>query len=385
MRRSGGRIRISAQLLDVGSQAILWAENFNENFTDVLDLEDAVAEKVAALLIPKLTGPERQKLAKRRTDSPDAFEAYLRGRYHLFQATPSEFMKAKTHFEEAARLDPDYALAYAGLSEYYFILGAFAPVSPVECFLKSKEMAERSLALDDSSGEAYAMLGHLALCNFEFEKAERILQRSVELSPNHSLAAMWRAILFSFYGRFDEAIAESKRAVELNPLSAFEKAHHAFVLYQARRFDEAVAVGRRAFADDPNFSHVIGTVSWIFRSMGLTGEAVDLAHRAVETSGGNPWLLCNLAACLGKAGETEKAREILRDLESSSEKFVLPCRMAIAYLNVGDVDRTFAELEKAYAIRDPFLVWLSSEPEIDSLRSDARFVDLERRVKSARF
>jgi TolB-like protein/Tfp pilus assembly protein PilF len=385
MRRAGGRIRISAQLLDVQSKAAIWAENFNEELTDVLDLEDVVAERVANLLIPKLTGDERQKLARRRTDSPEAFEAYLRGRYHLFQATPREFAKAKIYFEEAVRLDADYALAYTGLAEYYFVLGAFAPVSPVECYSKAREMAQRALAIDDSLGEAYATLGHLAISNFELEKAARLLERSVELSPNHSLAAMWRSILFVCYGRYNEAVAESRRAIELNPLGAFEKAHHAFILYQARRFDEATAAGRRAIADDPNFSHGIGTVSWIFRSMGLTGEAVELARRAVETSGGNPWLVCNLAACLGKAGETETARGILRDLESSTETFVLPCRMAIAYFNVGDADRTIAELEKAYEMKDPLLVWLSSEPEIDSLRADERLIDLERRVKNAQF
>jgi pentatricopeptide repeat protein len=383
IRRAGTRIRVSGQLLDIKTGGTVWAEKFDENFTDVLELEDTVAEKVANLLVPHLTGEERKKLAKRATDTPEAFEAYLRGRYHLYQMIPAEFVKAKTYFEDAVRLDPDYALAYIGLAEYYFVLGAFSPMPPIECYEKSREMAERALAIDDSMGEAYGILGYTYFRDYDFEKIENNLARSLELTPNNSFALIWRSGLYTFRGQFDEAIADAKRILEINPLGAFEKTHYLWILYQARRFDEAVEFGRGAVAADPHFAHGIGAYSWVLRHVGQTQEAIEYARRVVELTGSNPRSLNELASCYAKAGETEKARQILSELdETGAVKFVSPCSLAIAQLNLGDYARALAELENAFAIRDPLMLWIATEPEADPLRSDPRFVDLEQRIRN---
>jgi eukaryotic-like serine/threonine-protein kinase len=383
IRRAGERIRVSAQLLDIKTGATVWADKFDENFTDVLELEDTVAERVAKLLVPRLTGEEQKKLARRVTDSPAAFEAYLRGRYHLFQMVPAEFTKAKNFFEAAVRLDPHYALAYVGLAEYYFVLGAFAPVPPLETYQNMREMTERALAIDDSLGEAYAILGYAYFANFDFEKVEKMLRHSIELNPHHTLSRMWLSIVLAYFGRFDEAVAESYRAVELNPLGAFEQIHLAWVLYQTRRFDEAVAVGRKAVASDPHYSYGRAVFSWILRYLGQTDEALEHAARAVELSGGNPWMGCNLAACCGKAGEMEKARGILREIENATAgNYVLPSRLVVTYLNLGDRERALSELEKGLAVRDPMLVWIRTDPECDVLRGDARFIELQRRIEN---
>jgi TolB-like protein/Flp pilus assembly protein TadD len=384
IRRAGERIRVSAQLLDIKSGATVWADKFDENFTDVLELEDTVAEKVAGLLIPKLTGEEQTKLARRNTETPEAFEAYLRGRYHLYQITPGEFAKAKTYFEEAIRLDPEYTLPYIGLAEYYFALGTFSPVPPLECYEKAQEMAERALAIDDSLGEAYAILGYVYFRDFDFEKIEKTLERSIELNPNHAFARIWRSGLYIYYGRFDEAIEDSRRILELNPLGAFEHTHHLWILYQARRFDEAVAFGRKAIAADPHFIHGIGAFSWVLRHVGKTDEALEYARRVVEMTNRSPRSMNELASCYAKAGETEKARQILRKLDDSqSVKYVSPCSLAIAYLNLGDRERALTELDNAFVMRDPLMLWIASEPEADALRGDPRFIDLERRIKNA--
>jgi tetratricopeptide (TPR) repeat protein len=173
IRRAGERIRISAQLLDVNSNSTRWAESFDEKFTDVLELEDTVAEKVAKILTPKLTGEEQQKLAKRGTNKPEAFEAYLRGRYHLSLFTPDDFARAKNYFEQAIALDSEYAMAYVALADYYFVLGTFADTPPTECYEKARETAERAIALDATLGEAHSILGFTYLSDFDLQKVEK--------------------------------------------------------------------------------------------------------------------------------------------------------------------------------------------------------------------
>ena len=383
IRRAAGRIRVTGQLLDIKTNATVWADKFDENLIDILELEDTVAEKVARLLIPRLTGEEQKKLARRATDTPEAFEAYLRGRYHLYQMIPAEFVKAKTYFEEAIRLDPDYALAYIGLAEYYFVLSTFSPMPPIEGYEKTREMAERALAIDDKLGEAYGILGHTYFRDYDFEKIEENVERGIELSPNHVMGYIWRSGIRTYFGRFDEAVADARRILEINPLGAFEKAHYLWIVYQARRFDEAVEFGRQAVEADPHFAHGIGAYSWVLRHVGRTDEALEYAARVLELMGGNPRAMNELASCYAKAGETEKARQILQGLdETGAVQFVSPCSLSIAYVNLGDHNRALAELEKAFVIRDPLMLWIETEPEADPLRDDSRFIDLQRRIRN---
>jgi tetratricopeptide (TPR) repeat protein len=383
VRRAGGRIRVSGQLLDVRANATVWAERFDEDLKGVLELEDAVAERVGNLLIPRLNGDERRRLARRGTASPAAFESYLRGRYHLYQMEPSEFAKARAYFEKAVGLDAGYAHAYVGLAEYYFALGAFAPVPPEGTYDMMREMAGRALAIDDTLGEAYAILGYSYLGGFDFERFERNLRRGIELNPHHSLARLWHSILLTYYGRYEEAVAEAARAAELNPLGAFEQSHYAWILYQARRFDEAVAAARKCVADDPRYSHGLGVLSLILRHMGQTEESLRLAARALELSGGNPWMVTNLATGYAQAGEKGRARALLRELEENPVgRYILPGRLVGVYVSLGDNERALDELERAYAVRDPLLVWITSDPGVDPLRGHARFVDIQRRIEN---
>ena len=383
IRRAGERIRVSGQLLDVEAGETIWAENFDEDSTDVLEIEDLISERVTVLLIPKLTGDEQQLLKKRGTDSPAAFEAYLRGRYHLYQMTPGDFARARDFFEEAVRLDPGYALAYVGLAEYYFVVGAFAPVPPRETYGRMREMAQRALGIDASLGEAYAILGYSFFGDFDYEKVEANLRRGVELNPHHAPARVWLSMLLTYLKRSAEAVAEARRAVGINPLGAFEQIHLAWILYQNRRFAEALAAGRKAVADHPEYSHGLGVFSAILRNTGHEREAVAAARRAVLLSRGNAWQRCNLAASLAAAGEGDEARGILRDLEENSgDRYVLPARLATAYVKLGELERALDELEKAFAAADPLYVWISTDPGIDPLRADPRFIDLERRVRN---
>ena len=382
VRRAGERIRVSGQLLDVRTNATVWAEMFDENLSGVLELEDAVAKKVGDLLIPRLTGEERRRLARRATDSPAAFEAYLRGRYHLYQLEPSQFVKAKAYFEEAVRLDAGYALAFVGLAEYFFVLGSFAPVPPEGCYEMIREMAGRALALDDSLGEAHAILGYSYLGVFDFENFEKSVRRGIELSPNHPLARVWHSVVLTYFGRYDEAVAEAARAVELNPLGAFEQSHLAWILFQSHRFEEAVAAARKCIAADPGYSHGLGMLGYMLCCLGRLEEAFQFASRAVELSGDNPWLWTTMANCCARVGEKERALEILRGLkERLGENYVLPSRFVAVYVSLGDHERALDELESALAHRDPLLVWIRTDPGVDPLRGYERFVAVAERIK----
>lgn len=383
IRRLGERVRISAQLHDLRNLSTVWAESFDEDYMDIFDLEDAVASRVAATLIPTLTGDEIRRLAQRPTDSAAAYDAYLRGRYHLYQVAPAEFTKAKQFFEEAIRLDPGYALAYAGLAEYYFVLTAFAPVPSAENLANGKEMAERALDLDESIGEAWAIYAFFSRA--DLADVERILQRSVELSPNNPLARVYRSGLFIVQRRFDEAVEEARLAVELNPLSPFEQAHLTWILYQSRRFPESIEVGRRLIAGHPHFSLGLGILSLVLAHAGSADEAVETARRAIELNPQSPTLLCGLAIAYSKAGHTERAAELVADLlEIRKTQPFSPFDLAVAYLNLGDLDRAFAELRNAALQRVPQILWLGSEPELDPIRTDERFIQLVQMIHADR-
>ncbi|MDQ4123839.1 MAG: protein kinase [Acidobacteriota bacterium] len=384
IRRAGARVRITGQLLDVKSNSTRWAESFDENLTDVLDLEDRVAEKVARLLVPRLSGEEKQKLAKRKTDNAEAYETYLRGRYHLSLFTPDNFAQAKSYFEEALRLDPNYALAYIGLAECYFCLGTFAADSPLECYRLSREMAEKALVLDAALGEAYTILGFVKFSQeYDFKAADELLRRGIELNPGNPMGKVWYSVSLTAQQKFEQAIAEARSAVELNPMSTFARLHHAWLLYHTRHFDEAVARSGKTTETDSYFSHGRGIHSWILRHLNRLEESIVHAEAAVELSNANPWLVGNLAASYAKAGQRERALEVLRGVETASEeRYVSPYVMAIAYYFLGETDKVFAGLEKAYAARDVWLIWLGVEPQLDPLREDSRFQDLLRRINS---
>lgn len=385
IRRSGARLRISAQLFDIRSAATLWAERFDEDATDVLELEDIVAEKTARLIAPQLTGEEQEKLARRGTDSPQAFEAYLRGRRHLYQLTPGEFGQAKDYFEAAVRFDPDYALAYAGLAEYHFARGTFAASASHQAYTDAQAMARRAIEIDDTLSEAYAILGYTQIIHFDFKQVEKLLRRSIALNPNYALARVFLSVLLNFLGEHDEAVKQAKRAAELNPLSAFEQQHYAWILYHARRFDEALDKARRTVAEEPDFGYALGVGAWIMRGCGDAAESIGLAARAAELSGGNPWL-SNFAASCAKAGETAKAYEILRNLEASAdEQYISPYGLALAYNHLGETERAVHLLEEAFRIKDGWFLWLATEPQFDGLRNDPRCQKLLELAKTSVF
>jgi len=384
IRRAGTRLRISVQLTDTKSEATLWADRFDEDLTDVLDLEDKVAEKVGKILIPRLTGDEQKKLAHRGTTSVQAFDAYIRARYNLFLLTPESYAKAKMFFEEAIRLDPNYALAYVGLAEFYFALNTFGTMPPAVAYPKTRELAQRAIEIDDSLGDAYAVLAVSYHDNYDFAEMEKNLQRSIELNPNYPLSRIWIANVLTFYGKSEEAIKEAEVAVRLNPVSTFEKRQLVWIYSHNRRLDKALEVSEAIVKAEPGSAQCLTFYSRILRLCGKMEESLATAERAFKLDNQTPLIVTNYAASLAAANQKKIARAVLQKLENlPAEIYVSPFNMAIAYINLGDIEQTFKWLEYGYQTRDQRLTWIVTDPQFDELRNEPRFQKIVELMKNS--
>jgi eukaryotic-like serine/threonine-protein kinase len=377
IRRVGTRIRVTTQLFDVKRNSTRWAEKFDEEFTDVLELEDTISERVAKSLLPQLTGEEKRRLDKRGTNSPEAYEAYLRGRFFWNQFVPEAFPKAIESFQKAVALDPNYALAYVGIADFYNWACIYGLFSPSESVPKVYAAATRALEIDDSLGEAYAALGLYHSSILEYEKSIEYYRRAVELAPNYPLAHEWLAASLTGMGQFDEGIREVKLAEQLDPFSMRAKTLTAWTAYQARQFDFALAKAREIIELDPNFPQGYLQLGNVLLELGRFEEAVEPCRKAVEMMQGSPLPVYPLCFALTAVGQKDEARELVENLEDvSKEHYISKFFMAMTHLAIGEIDAAFDYLKQAIDEKNHWLLWLGTEPKLDSIRNDARFTEL---------
>ncbi|MBS1797056.1 MAG: protein kinase [Acidobacteria bacterium] len=385
IRRAGERIRVTTQLLDVEGNSTRWADKFDENFTDVLELEDTISERVARSLLPQLTGEEERRLDKRGTNDPQAYEAYLRGRYFWNQFVPDAFPKAIESFQKAVELDPDYALAYVGIADFYnwaCIYGLFPTVVSIP---KVYEAATRALELDDSLGEAYAALGLYYSSIAEYETSENYYRRAIELNPSYSLAHEWYASSLTGRGLFEEGLQEIRLAEQLDPFSMRAKTLTAWTFYQAHQYELAAAKAREIIELDPNFPQGYLQLGNALQQLGNFEESLALCRRALEMMPGAPLPLYELCFALVAVGQLDEARALVRRLEEeAAERYVGTYFLALSNLAIGETDKTFYYLRKAIDEKNHWLLWLGTEPKLDAIRSDPRFDELYERDRGLR-
>ena len=383
IRRVGNRIRVTAQLLNINEGVTRWAEHFDEDSTDVLQIEDSISEKVASALLPQLTRDEQRQLSKGGTDSFQAFEAYLRGRYHWNFYTEVGLAKALQSFQKAINLDPDYALAYTGIADYYNWLGVFGLKPFAECSAAAKQAASKAVELDSASAEAYSALGFATVCHdFDWAVAEGQHRRAIEINPNYATGHNWYAFHLAMEGRFDEAIEQMMRTRELDPLSPSVVQALGWCYYQARRFDESLQTFRAMLESVPEFAYGLVTLSWLLRHTGTTDEAVRLAEKALTLSSGSPFYLCAVGAAYAAAGQETEARKVLEQLEqATAHSYVSPYHRALIHLHLGDREQALGYLLDAYTIKDAWLVWLGVEPQWDALRGEPVFDQILRDLR----
>jgi eukaryotic-like serine/threonine-protein kinase len=384
IRRAGDTLRITVQLLSVRERAARWAGKFDEKFTDVLLLEDLISEQVAVALIPKLTGEEQQQLAKRGTNNAEAFEAYLRGRYHFHSLTEEGFAKSLQDYYRAIAFDPHYALAYAGIADYYIFLGIYGIMPFGESSAAAKEAAQKAVELDDTLSEACAALAFAIVCHdFDWLRAEEFHKRAIALNPNSATAHNWYAFMLMQEARFDEAMEEVRRSLELDPVSPLTSMSLAWCYYHSRRLDAALATYRKIIESEPHFGYGRVVYSWALRCAGLHAEAIEQAKKAVELAGDGQLYLTGLAAAYAGAGLVRQARDIIVTLDKMSlTRYVSPYCMAIVYCYLDEKEKAISLLEEAIAIGDAWVTWAAVDPQLDCLRADHRFEELVRRTNN---
>ena len=381
IQRTDDRIRISARLVRVDDGTTLWTETFDEKFTDIFSVQDSIAKKIVGALSLQLSGEEQNRLTKKYTANTEAYQLYLKGRFFWNKLTPDGLQKSVDFYTRAIEIDPNYALAYAGLADSYNLLGSYGFWTLKESHPKARAAAQKALELDANLAEAHASLATvIADYYWDWPVAEDHFRRAIELNPNYPVARYWYSQHLSRMGHFDEAVDEARRAQALDPLSSSADAHVGLALYRSRRYDDAVSELRKAVEFNPQALDAHIFLGFVYVQQGKKEEAIRELQIVVELSERNPSMVGLLGYGYASAGKRDDAKAILKELESQSGKPVSQIEIAMIYIALGDHDRAFERLETAYRERAWQLGFLKVEPIFDPLREDPRFDDLMRRV-----
>ena len=379
----GDRIRISARLVSVNDGKQLWAGQFDEKLTDIFAVQDSISERVAAALVPRLTGEDRQRLTKHDTNNLEAYQLYLKGRFHAGKLTLPETQRAISYFQKAIELDPTYGLSHASLANAYRRQTLTSDVPSAEAMPKAKAAALRAVEADETLAEAHVALGLIAYWyDWDWKTAERHYNRALELNPNTAEPHAAYAYLFSNTGQHEKAIAESRRARELETLRLSTNAIEAQFLFYARRGDEAIERVNQTLDLDPNFwlAHLV--LSRVYIEKKMYAEAIAAATKARELSGGLSEATALIGYTLAVSGKREEAWAVLEELmKRSEERYVPPCNIALVFNGLDERDEALDWLERGYEQRDVRMTFLKVDPKWDKLRSDSRFISLIKRMK----
>jgi serine/threonine-protein kinase len=374
LTQRGDTLAISAELIDARNDDHLWGQQYNRKLADIFALQDEIAREITNTLRLRLTAQDEKRLAKRYTENVEAYQDYLEGRYQWDKKTEEGFKKGVEYFQQAIAKDPTYALAYAGLADCYTGLAGFGFVPAKEGYPKALEEALKALEIDDKLAEAHASLAFIkSNYDWDWSGAEQEFKRAIELNPGSATAHHFYGLALAYMGgRFEEAIDESKRAVELDPLSLIINADLGHVFYEARKYELAIEQERKTLEMDPNFNpahHWLG-LAYLQKSMDKEGIA--------EFEKEFPFLGYAYAV----AGRRAEAQQVLDKLnELSKQKYVPAVSMARIYVGLGEKDKAFEWLEKAYL--DGSIgggTGIAVDPIFDPLRSDPRFMDILRRM-----
>lgn len=382
--RVGDRVRITAELVQVSTDHHLWAETYESQIGDVLVLQNRVSSAIVNEIRINLTPEDRERLAKTPAVAPEAYENYLKGRYYWNKRSDENLNKAIGYFEQAANGDPHYALAYAGLSDCYAIISAeiFGTMASSEAAPKAKAAALRALELDPTLAEAETSLA-TAQFNYDWDwsAAQQGFERAIRLNPSYATAYQRYSLYLIAIGRAQESFAQIQKARELDPLSISINFSVGWRLYMARQYDRAIVQLEDTLEMDPSYElpHLIAGQA--YEQKGDHPRAIAELKKAVELSHGTPLMVSALAYAYGRSGNRVEAERLLSDLESKAySSYVSPYYLAIACIGMGRNQQALHWLEKAFADRSNGLVFLKMEPELDPLRSDPRFTELQKKL-----
>jgi TolB-like protein/Flp pilus assembly protein TadD len=385
----GENLTISAELLDVRDKKLLWGEHYDRKMTELLATQREIAHEIVDNLRLKVS-PEERGLAKHYTESNEAYQLYLKGRFYWNKRTGEALKRAIDYFNQAIEQDRGFALAYAGMADCYVVPANTLP--PHESMPKAKAAAIRALHLDDSLAEAHTSLARvLAVYDWNWIEAEHEFKRAIELNPNYAVAHQWYGGYLESMNRLEEATAEEKRALELDPLAPIQSFSLGLGFYYAHNYDKAIEYYQKTLELDPNFPPAYSQLPAAYEQKRMYDQAIAGFQKGIALKSGGEWYfsLGGLGHVYAVSGRTNEARATLNQLKRISEQksnndseyeYERMDRIALIYAGLGDKDQAFAWLEKAYEERAFNLAWLNVDPRWDNLRPDPRFTDLLKRI-----
>ena len=374
LQRQGDRVALQTELVDVSNGSQLWGQRYDQSVSDISDLQHHLSRDIADKLRLKLTGDQQQKIGHQYQASSQAYELYLKGRFFWGKRTKAGLQQGIQYFQQAIALDPNYALAYAGLADSYALLDDWGQTPPRDSFPKARAAAEKAIALDDSLAEAHVSLAMVRVSyDWDWTGAEQEFKRAIQLNPNYATAHQWYGMTLASLGRFEEGEAEVKRGQELEPLSPIVNMAVAEVYAWEGKHDEAIAQYKRVLELDPSFIGVYGNLAVSFEQKKMSREAFEVTKRQAELEG-DTQLAAEIEQAYSRSGTAGvTALELKTDLEEQKKRYVNPVGIAEAYAELGDAPHALQWLEKGYEDHASGMQYLAVRSGFDAVRSDPGF------------
>jgi TolB-like protein/DNA-binding winged helix-turn-helix (wHTH) protein/Flp pilus assembly protein TadD len=382
VRRAPDRVRITVHLVQVPDQTDLWADSYDRELKDMLTLQDSVARTIANQIHITLAPGQQSRPAPRPNLDPDAYEAYLKGRYYWNKRTAEGIQRALVYFQQAIDKDPTYGAAYSGLADCNSGLTWHGFTAPAETLPKAHAAALKAVEIDPQSAEAHASLALILHHKWDWPGAETEFKRALQLDPRYANAHHWYGDYLSVRGRHEEALIEARRALDLDPLNLMIGTWLGLRYYLARQYDGALEQSRNTLELDPNFAAAHLVLGETYVQMGFDQKGLAELQSAASLSGDSPLYLAQVAVAHARAGRNTEALQIIARLQTiSSKRYVSPYGLAQIYAALNDKEQTFKWLQIAYDDRAVWMTYLAVDPVFDGFRSDQRFQDLLRRVR----
>ncbi len=378
----GERLVVKTELIDAVDGSQLWGEQYSRNPSDIFEVQEEISREISEKLRLKLSSNEKKKLVKRYTDNAEAYQLYLKGRYHWNKRSREGLKSCIAFFQQAIEKDPNYALAYTGLADAFGILSFYAALSPMDAMPKARAAAMRALEIDKDLAEAHSSLAFVkALFDWDWAGAEKHYRRAVKLNPAYATAHHWYGLVhLTPLGRFDEATKEIKRAQETDPLSLPVNAAMGIHLYFRGEFEASIEQSQKVLTLEPNFWVAHYVLGWAYEQKGDCAQAIQSFEKAKSINNA-PLLTAALGHCYAASEQHEKAQSTIEELKTiSREQYVSPTGIARIYTALGEKEAALEWLEKACEDHSTELVWLKIDSNFDPLRSEERFKNILRRI-----
>jgi len=381
VRRAGRRVRITAQLIQVGDQTQLWARKYERGIGDILAIQSDVATAIASEIKIKLAPQAEARLERISTVDPRAYEAFLRGRYLWNQRTGKALHNSLREFEKSIKHDPGYAPAYAGMADSYLSLLDDAYMPTRAATTQARQWAEKAIMIDEAFAEPHSSLGHAHFHEYEWADAEREFQRSIALNPNYPSAHLYYANYLVAMGRYEEALAEAKKALALDPVSLTAQTNVAITYYRAGRYDQGVEEARRVLDIETTYAHAHYVLGRAYVQKGMYREAIRSARRAVALEGGNVRYVASLTHICGIAGKRSDASQLLGKIKRIMvQRYVAAYPVAICYVGLGKKSEALAWLTRACEERSAESPFANIDPRLAALHIEPGFRQILRKL-----